>query len=122
MENKTILVIEDDEMNMKLVKILLRIGKYNILEAIDAESGIRLVREKRPDLVLMDIQLPGMDGLTAVRIIKKDADLKDMPVMALTAYAMQGDQEKALEAGCEGYLSKPIDTRSFLKTIALYIK
>ena len=122
MENKTILVIEDDEMNMKLVKILLRIGKYNILEAIDAESGIRLVREKRPDLVLMDIQLPGMDGLTAVRIIKKDADLKDMPVMALTAYAMQGDQEKALEAGCAGYLSKPIDTRSFLKTIALYIK
>jgi CheY-like chemotaxis protein len=119
---KTILVVEDNELNMKLVRGLIKIGKYGMLEAIDAESGIEQIREKRPDLVLMDIQLPGMDGLSATKIIKEDPSLKDIPVVALTSYAMQGDEEKALEAGCSGYIAKPIDTRKFLETISQYLK
>jgi CheY-like chemotaxis protein len=122
MKIKTILVVEDNELNMKLVKGLIKIGKYRMLEAIDAESGIQLIREQRPDLVLMDIQLPGMDGLSATKIIKEDPSLKDIPIIALTSYAMQGDKEKALEAGCTGYIAKPIDTRKFLETVSQYIK
>jgi CheY-like chemotaxis protein len=122
MKIKTILVVEDNELNMKLVKGLIKIGKYRMLEAIDAESGIQLIREQRPDLVLMDIQLPGMDGLSATKIIKEDPSLKDIPIVALTSYAMQGDKEKALEAGCTGYIAKPIDTRKFLETVSQYIK
>ena len=121
MKIKTILVVEDNELNMKLVKGLIKIGKYRMLEAIDAESGIEQIREQRPDLVLMDIQLPGMDGLSATKIIKEDPSLKDIPIVALTSYAMQGDEEKALEAGCTGYIAKPIDTRKFLETISKYL-
>ena len=121
MKNKTILVVEDNELNMKLVKGLIKIGKYRMLEAMDAESGIQLIREQRPDLVLMDIQLPGMDGLSATKIVKEDPALKDIPIVALTSYAMQGDEEKALEAGCTGYIAKPIDTRKFLETISQYL-
>src|SRR5210317_1705530 len=122
MEIKTILVVEDNELNMKLVKGLIKIGKYRMLEATDAESGIQLIREQRPDLVLMDIQLPGMDGLSATKIIKEDPSLKDIPIVALTSYAMQGDEEKALAAGCTGYITKPIDTRKFLETVSQYLK
>ena len=118
---KTILVVEDNELNMKLVRGLIKIGKYCMLEATDAESGIEQIREQCPDLVLMDIQLPGMDGLSATKIIKQDPSLKDIPVVALTSYAMQGDEEKALEAGCRGYIAKPIDTRKFLETVAQYL-
>ena len=121
MEIKTILVVEDNELNMKLVKGLIKIGKHRMLEAVDAESGIELIREQRPDLVLMDIQLPGMDGLSATKIVKEDPALKDIPIVALTSYAMQGDEEKALEAGCTGYIAKPIDTRKFLETISQYL-
>ena len=122
MKIRTILVIEDNPLNMKLVKGLLKIGNYKMLEANDAESGIQLIREQQPDLVLMDIQLPGMDGLAATKILKEDSDLKDIPIVALTSYAMQGDKEKALEAGCSGYIAKPIDTRKFLETLALYLE
>ena len=122
MKTKTILVIEDNELNMKLVNGLVKIGKYRMLEAIDAESGIELIRGQRPDLVLMDIQLPGMDGLSATKIIKEDPALKDIPIVALTSYAMQGDNEKALAAGCTGYITKPIDTRKFLETVSQYLK
>ncbi len=122
MKVKTILVIEDNKLNMKLVNGLVKIGKYRMLEAIDAESGIELIREHRPDLVLMDIQLPGMDGLSATKIIKEDPELKDIPIVALTSYAMQGDKEKALAAGCTGYIAKPIDTRKFLETVSQYLK
>ena len=122
MKIKTILVVEDNKLNMKLVNGLIKIGKYRMIEAIDAESGIELIREQRPDLVLMDIQLPGMDGLSATKIIKEDPDLKDIPIVALTSYAMQGDKEKALAAGCTGYIAKPIDTRKFLETVSQYLK
>ena len=122
MKTKTILVIEDNKLNMKLVKELISIGKYRMLEANDAESGIQQIREQRPDLVLMDIQLPGMDGLSATKIIKEDPALKDIPIIGLTSYAMQGDKEKALAAGCTGYITKPIDTRKFLETVSEYLK
>ena len=121
MANETVLVIEDNEMNMKLVRSLLQIGKYSVLEASDAENGIQLAREHHPDLILMDIQLPGMDGLTATREIKNDPEVKDISIVALTSYAMQGDEEKARDAGCSGYIAKPIDTRSFLETVVQFI-
>jgi CheY-like chemotaxis protein len=122
MKRKTVLVIEDNEMNMKLVKALLQRGQFNILEAIDAESGIRLAQEQGPDLILMDVHLPGMDGLSATRIIKEDPALKHIPVIALTSYAMQGDAKKAMQAGCDGYITKPIDTRAFLDTIRKFLQ
>jgi CheY-like chemotaxis protein len=121
MEDKRVLVIEDNELNMKLVRSLLHIGKYQVVEAPDAETGIRLAQEHHPALILMDIQLPGMDGLSATRLIKEDGDLKEIPVVALTSYAMQGDDEKALEAGCTGYIAKPINTRTFLETLEKYM-
>ena len=120
MENKEILVIEDNQLNMKLVRSLLQLGKFKVREAMDAETGIKLAREQQPDLILMDIQLPGMDGLSATQIIRKDPALSNIPVVALTSYAMQGDEEKALAAGCIGYITKPIDTKVFLNTIEKY--
>lgn len=121
MKNKTILVIEDNELNMKLIRSLLQIGGYRILEVIDAETGIQMAREHLPDLILMDVQLPGMDGLSATRIIRKDPKLQHIPVIALTSYAMRGNGEKSQEAGCTGYITKPINTRSFLKMISQYL-
>ena len=94
MENRSILVIEDNELNMKLMRGIFQLGNYRIIEAVDAETGMRLAREHRPFLILMDIQLPGMDGLKATRIIKSDSELKDIPVVALTGFAMQGDEKK----------------------------
>ncbi len=121
MKRKAVLVIEDDHINMKLVRALLKIGNYQVLEAYDAEKGIAVAREHRPDLILMDIQLPVIDGLHATKIIKKDEAIKTIPIIALTALTMPGDDKKALEAGCAGYITKPIDTRIFLDTIARYI-
>ena len=120
MTNRSILVVEDNELNMKLMRGIFRLGNYSIIEAIDAETGIRLARERHPCLILMDIQLPGMDGLLATRIIKTDPALKNIPVVALTGFAMQGDEEKALESGCDGYITKPVDVRNMLSTIERY--
>ena len=122
MSTKTILVVEDNALNMKLVKSLLRIGKHEMLEAPDAETGISLARDKRPDLILMDIQLPGMDGLTATRIIKEDPSVKDIPIVAFTSFAMEGDEEKAIKVGCAGYITKPLNTQNFLKTVESYLR
>ena len=121
MENKTVLVVEDNELNMKLIVALLTIGNYRILKAEDAETGLQAARKHQPDLILMDIQLPGMDGLSATRIIKQDDALKDIPVVALTSYAMAGDKEKATEAGCDGYIPKPIETRTFLEHLSQFL-
>ena len=113
----TVLVIEDNDINMKLVKTLLGLAGYGVIAAVDAETGISLARENVPDLILMDIQLPGMDGLKATQIIKQEETLKNIPVIALTSYAMQGDEERAREAGCSGYIPKPIDTRKFAESL-----
>jgi two-component system cell cycle response regulator len=117
MDPRTVLVVEDNTLNMKLVRALLQKGQFRILEANTAELGLQIAREKHPDLVLMDIQLPGMDGLSATRLLKQDPLTKDIQVAALTSYAMEGDIEKAKDAGCTGYITKPIDTRKFLDTV-----
>ncbi len=111
---RTVLVIEDDHLNMKLMRGLLGLGGYRMLEATEAESGLRMAAEHRPDLILMDVNLPGLDGLSATRRLKADPELATIPVIALTGLAMEGDREKALEAGCRDYITKPINTRSFL--------
>ena len=121
MAGETILVIEDNALNMKLVRSLLELGKYHVIEAEDAERGIQLARDKNPELILMDIQLPGMDGLTATGILKSDATVKDIVIIALTSHAMEGDDKKALDAGCDGYITKPIDTKKFLSTVGQYL-
>ena len=118
MNDKTILVIEDNEMNMKLMRAVLRAGNYRMLEAADAETGLRLVREHHPDLILMDIQLPYMDGLSATKIIKADQNLKDIPIFALTGFAMESDKEKAMDIGLEGYIVKPFSVKILLETLA----
>jgi len=121
METQTVLVVEDNELNMKLVRTLLELGKYEVLCANDAGTGIRLAGEHTPDLILMDIQLPDMDGLTATRQLKKDPKTEKIPVVALTAYAMKKDENMALDAGCNGYMSKPIDTKNFLSFVSKHI-
>jgi two-component system, cell cycle response regulator len=113
----TILVVEDDHLNMKLMRSILNLGHYQILEAGEAETGLELAAKHHPDLILMDIQLPGLDGLTATRRLKQTPELADIPVIALTGLAMDGDRENALAAGCDDYISKPINTRTFLASI-----
>jgi len=117
-----ILVIEDNEDSRALVvKILARHG-YELLEATSAEAGFALAERQLPDLVLMDLHLTGMSGLEATRRFKRSEALKHVPVVALTAYAMVGDREKALEAGCDGYLSKPVDVRRFPEQVAEFLR
>lgn len=115
---KVILIVEDDEKNLKLFRDLLQVSGYTTLEATDGEQGVELAREEKPDLMLMDIQMPVMDGLEATKLLKNDDVTKDIPIVALTAYAMQGDEEKMREAGFDGYISKPIDIKGFLKKIS----
>ena len=121
MAKEKILVIEDNALNLKLVRSLLMLEDYDVLEAVNAEIGIQMAKEQHPDLILMDIQLPGMDGLSATRQLKADPDVTAIPVVALTAYAMLGDEQKALEAGCAGYISKPLDTREFPQLISRFL-
>jgi CheY-like chemotaxis protein len=121
MKNSKILVIEDNDLNMKLVRSLLKRDGYRILEARDAEYGFHLAHVHHPDLILMDIQLPGMDGLSAARVINSDDTLKDIPIVAISGYAMQEDKDKALKAGCVGHISKPLDIRMFSETISQFI-
>ena len=121
MTKKRILVIEDNPVNRKLMRVLIAMADLEVLEAAEAETGIALARERRPDLILMDIQLPGMDGLDATRVIKSDPDLEGIAVVAVTSFAMAGDEEKAREAGCSGYITKPINTRTFVTEISKYM-
>lgn len=112
-----ILIIEDNATNRRLTQAMLKKGGHKSLVADNADEGLRIVREERPDLVLMDIQLPGMDGLTATRHLKADPDTAAIPVIALTAFAMKGDDERMRAAGCNGYVVKPIRYREFLQTV-----
>lgn len=112
-----ILVIEDNAANMKLAVLLLQRQGHEVLQATDAENGIRLARECMPRLILMDIQLPGMDGLAAARLLKADAATRDIRIVALTALAMTGDRERVAAAGCDGYISKPIRYQEFMKIV-----
>lgn len=116
-----ILVVEDNPTNMKLVTMLLRRVGHTVIGAADAEAGLTLAREERPDLILMDIQLPGMDGLAATVLLKQDETTRAIPVIALTALAMKGDEERIRAAGCDGYIAKPLAYKDFLAVIATYV-
>lgn len=121
MAGEKILIVEDNPVNMELATDLLEVAGYVILQAVTAEEGIELAKAELPNLLLIDITLPGMDGLSATAVLKQDSAAGHIPIVALTAQAMKGDQEKALAAGCDGYISKPIDTRAFAKTVAGFI-
>jgi two-component system cell cycle response regulator DivK len=113
-----ILVVEDNPANMTLAVFLLQSAGHHVLSATDAEAGLRMARAEQPTLILMDIQLPGMDGLQATMLLKKDAATQAIPVIALTALAMKGDEERIRAAGCDGYIAKPMRYQEFLATIA----
>jgi two-component system cell cycle response regulator DivK len=114
----TILIVEDNPANMKLTVFLLQHAGYSVLSASDAESGLALAREQHPDLILMDIQLPGMDGLAAIELLKRDDATRAIPVIVLTALAMKGDEARIREAGCDGYIAKPMRYQEVLSTVA----
>ncbi len=116
-----VLVVEDNVSNMKLATFLLESVGHTVLAATDAEAGIATARAEQPDLVLMDIQLPGMDGLHATALLKADEDTRAIPVIALTALAMKGDAERIHAAGCDGYIAKPMAYRGFLATIERFL-
>lgn len=122
MANEQILIVEDNVMNRRLAQFLLKSHGYIVHEAKDAQEALELARIHRPDLILMDLHLPGLDGFAATRVLKEDATTRNIPVVALTAYAMSGDEDRALEAGCDGYITKPIDTHAFPKLVANYLK
>lgn len=108
---KQVMVIEDNDKNRKLVKMILEANKYEVIEATTAEDSLKYLQQEKPDVILLDIQLPNMDGLELIKMLKSNQDTKDIPVVAVTAYAMKGDKERILSAGCDAYISKPIDTR-----------
>ena len=118
---KTILIVEDNDLNMKLFNDLLQAHGYETMQTTDGRDVLQLARENRPDLIIMDIQLPEISGLEVTKMLKADDELKDIPVIAVTAFAMKGDEEKIREGGCEGYIAKPISVPTFLETVAKFL-
>ncbi len=116
-----VLVVEDNPANMTLAVFLLQSVGHTVLKALDAEAGIAMAREEQPDLILMDIQLPGMDGLEATGLLKSDEETRSIRVIALTALAMKGDEERIRAAGCDGYIAKPMRYQEFLAVIAEHL-
>lgn len=116
-----VLVIEDNPVNMELFTDLLEARGHDVVQAASAEEGIQNAKETSPDIILIDIALPGMNGLIATGILKDEPETRGIPVVALTAHAMHGDAEKAMAAGCSGYITKPIDTRGFVDTVERYL-
>ncbi|MFC1628497.1 response regulator [Gemmatimonadota bacterium] len=121
MDKPKILVVEDTPANMELVTDLLEIAGYEVIGVETAEEGVQIARTEKPSLIIMDIHLPGMDGLGATRILKEDPDTKGIPIIIATSSVMTGDEPLAWEAGCDGYVSKPIDTRAFPGIVAGFL-
>ncbi len=121
MAGETILLVEDNAVNRDLIQFLLSSQGYQVLEAGTAQEAFEILKTERPDLIVMDIQLPGMDGLTATKKLKGDPATRDIPVVAVTSYAMKGDREQAQAAGCVGYITKPIDKTTFLQQVAAHL-
>lgn len=119
--NRRILVVDDNELNLKLAKVLLAGAGFEVKTASDGHAAFETLQHWRPRLIVMDIQMPGIDGLELTRRIKADPALRDIIVVATTAYAMKGDELRMREAGCEGYIAKPIDTRTFTNQIAAHL-
>ncbi len=109
--SRNILVVEDNDRSRRLLRILLRSKGYNVMEAATGDEAMNCLKEQKPDLILMDIQLPKLDGLGLTRKIKSNVETRNIPIIAVTAYSMKGDKERILEAGCDAYVSKPINTR-----------
>ncbi len=120
-EPARILVVEDNPMNLELVRDILTAEGYEVIEAADGATGVAVAVLEKPALILMDLQLPGLDGLEATRQIRADPALKDVPIVAVTAHAMKGDDEKALAAGCDGFVAKPIQVRDFVATVRKFL-
>ena len=118
---KKVLIVEDNELNMKLFHDLIEACGHEILETRDGIEALKLARLHRPDLILMDIQLPEVSGLEVTRWLKEDDDLRSIPVIAVTAFAMKGDEEKIRSGGCEAYIAKPISVTNFLDTIGRFL-
>ncbi len=118
---KTVLIVEDNELNMKLFNDLLEANGCRTLQARNGVDAVALAREHVPNLILMDIQLPEVSGLEVTRWLKEDPDLRHIPIIAITAFAMRGDEEKIRQGGCEAYLSKPISVVKFLETVKTYL-
>ena len=118
---KTVLIVEDNELNMKLFHDLLDAHGYRILQTKDGMEALDIAREHHPDLILMDIQLPEVSGLVVTKWLKEDDELMSIPVIAVTAFAMKGDEERIREGGCEAYLSKPISVAKFISTVKTYL-
>ena len=118
---KTVLIVEDNELNMKLFHDLLDAHGYSTLQTRDGMQALSIAREKLPDLILMDIQLPEVSGLEVTKWLKEDEALRDIPVVAVTAFAMKGDEERIREGGCEAYISKPISVSKFMETVRRFI-
>jgi two-component system cell cycle response regulator DivK len=114
---KSVLIVEDNDLNMKLFNDLLEAHGYSTLQTKDGVEALRLARQHRPDLILMDIQLPEVSGLEVTKWLKEDDDLRTIPVIAVTAFAMKGDEEKIRNGGCEAYIAKPISVAGFMRTI-----
>ena len=122
MAKQSILIVDDNPVNLKLVRILLVGEGYEVRTAADAEEALQVLKESTPRLILMDVQLPGIDGLELTRRLKTDPATRDIKILGLTAYAMKGDEEKILAAGCDGYIAKPIDTRALPWVIGHYLE
>ena len=121
MSGNNVMVVEDNEKNRKLMRVILKAKGYNVVEAATGEEAIGILKNQKPDIILMDIQLPGIDGLTLIKQIKADTSTKDVPILAVTAYAMKGDEQKIMAAGADGYLSKPINTQELPAIVEKYI-
>ncbi len=121
-DKKTILIVEDNELNLKLFHDVLRAQGYDTLETRDGMEALELARSNHPDLILMDIQLPEVSGLEVTKWLKADSDLRAIPVIAVTAFAMKGDEERIREGGCEAYIAKPISIAHFLETVDQYLQ
>ena len=122
MAGEAILIVDDNPVNLKLLRITLAVAGYDVRTAIDAEQATSVLASFRPRLILMDIQLPGLDGLELTRRLKADPVTSNAVIIAVTAYAMKGDEQRALAAGCDGYVTKPIDTRTLASTVARYLE
>jgi len=118
---KTVMIVEDNELNMKLFNDLLRANGYETLPMRNGHEALDALKEHRPDLIIMDIQLPEISGLEVTKLIKQDEALRSIPVIAVTAFAMKGDEERIRQGGCEGYLSKPISVSTFIETVKSYV-
>ncbi|UCD69159.1 MAG: response regulator [Betaproteobacteria bacterium] len=119
--SKRILVIEDQEDNRTIIRDLLAANDFEVIEAVTGEEGVAAAAREKPDLILMDIQLPGLDGYEATRQIKANADVKETPIIAVTSYALSGDDKKAFAAGCDGYVTKPFSPRQLLAKIKEFL-